>query len=160
MEPLFICIYLRATDRHFCDTGIAHHSTSKLLKCDSVQTLITFWNSSLPIFAAWKASLVIFYFDRIVWTNIFVWKKISFLLVVVSFDETDFRSLFLAFLVRFLHGFFILSTSRKIFLDDHSRYYFLLMRDRFIISLLSFWFIKVRFFPRVALGVHVYLKSL
>ena len=51
-DPAIICIYLRTTDRHFCDQGNVHHPTSKLLKFDLVQTLNTFRNPSLPIFAA------------------------------------------------------------------------------------------------------------
>ena len=31
----------KTTDRHFCDQGNDHHPTSKLLKCDLVQTLNT-----------------------------------------------------------------------------------------------------------------------
>ena len=56
-----IFIYLRTTDRHFRDRGNVRHSTSKLLNCDLVQTLYTFQNPSLRIFAAGKASLNIFY---------------------------------------------------------------------------------------------------
>ena len=40
-DPLIICIYLRTTDRHFREQGNVHHPTSKLLKCDLVQTLNT-----------------------------------------------------------------------------------------------------------------------
>ena len=47
---LFIC--LRTIDRQFCDQGNIRHSTLKLLKCDLIQTLNTFWNPSMQIFAA------------------------------------------------------------------------------------------------------------
>ena len=53
MDPVIISIYLRTTDRHFYDHGIARHSTSKLLKCDLVQTLGTFRNS-LPCMCSMK----------------------------------------------------------------------------------------------------------
>ena len=59
MDPLIICICLRTTDRHFRDQGKVFHPTSKLLKNDLFQTLNTFRNPSLRIFAAGKASLVI-----------------------------------------------------------------------------------------------------
>ena len=58
-DPVIICIYLRTTDIHFYDQRNGHHPTSKLLKCDLVQTLNTFRNPFLRIFAAEKASLVI-----------------------------------------------------------------------------------------------------
>ena len=57
-DLLIICIYLRTTERHFCDQGNVRHLLSKLPKCNLVQTLNTFWNPSLRIFAAGKASLV------------------------------------------------------------------------------------------------------
>ena len=57
-DLLIICIYLRTTERHFCDQGNVRHLLSKLPKRNLVQTLITFWNPSLRIFAAGKASLV------------------------------------------------------------------------------------------------------
>ena len=57
-DPVIICICLRTTNRHFCDQGNVHHPTSKLLKCDLVQTLNTFRNPSLRVFVASKASLV------------------------------------------------------------------------------------------------------
>ena len=57
VDPLIICIYLRITDRHFCNQQNVHHPTSKLLNCGIVQTLSTFRNPSLPSFAARKASL-------------------------------------------------------------------------------------------------------
>ena len=57
-NPVIICLYLRTSDRHFRDQGNDRHPTSKLLKCELVQTLNTFWNPSLRIFAAGKASLV------------------------------------------------------------------------------------------------------
>ena len=60
-DLLIICIYLRTTDRHFRDQGNVHHLTSKLLKCNLVQTLNTSRNPSLRIFAAGKASLVSLY---------------------------------------------------------------------------------------------------
>ena len=59
-DPLIICIYLRTTDRYFRDQGNVRHPTSKLLKCDLVQTLNTFRKASLRIFAAGKASPVTF----------------------------------------------------------------------------------------------------
>ena len=43
----------------FRNQGNVRHSTSKLLKCDLAQTLNTFWNHSLRIVAADKASLVL-----------------------------------------------------------------------------------------------------
>ena len=58
-DPLIICIYLRTTDRHFRDQGNVRHATSKLLKCDLVETLNPFRNPFLRIFAAGKASLVL-----------------------------------------------------------------------------------------------------
>ena len=57
-DPVIICIYLRTTDRHFRDQGNVHHPTSKLLKCDLVQTFNTFLNPSMGIFIAGKTSLV------------------------------------------------------------------------------------------------------
>ena len=57
-DPVIICIYLGTTDRHLRDPGNVRHRTSKLLKCDLVQTLNTFRNPSLWVFAAGKASLV------------------------------------------------------------------------------------------------------
>ena len=39
-DPLII----RTNDCHFRDQGNVRHPTSKLLKCDLVQTLTTFWN--------------------------------------------------------------------------------------------------------------------
>ena len=58
MDSLIICIYLRTADRHFRDQRNVRHSSSELLKCDLVQTLNTFRNPSLQIFAAGKAPLV------------------------------------------------------------------------------------------------------
>ena len=58
-DPVFICIYLRTTNRHFRDQGNDLHPTSKLLKCDLVQILNTFRNPSLWIFAAGKASPIV-----------------------------------------------------------------------------------------------------
>ena len=46
------------TDRHSCDLGNVSHSTSRLLKRDLVQTLNTFQDPSLQIFAAREGSLV------------------------------------------------------------------------------------------------------
>ena len=63
-EPVIICIYLRTTDRHFRDQVYVRHPTSKLLKCDLVQTLNIFWNPGFRIFDAWKASLVYTYFGK------------------------------------------------------------------------------------------------
>ena len=57
-DPIIISTYLRTTDRHFRDQRNVCHLTSKLLKYDLVQTLNTFGNPSLRIFAAGKASLV------------------------------------------------------------------------------------------------------
>ena len=56
-DSVIIFIYLRTTDRHFRDQGNVRHPTSKLLTCDLLQTLNTFRNPSLRIFAAGKASL-------------------------------------------------------------------------------------------------------
>ena len=53
-DPVISCIYLRATDSHFPDQGKVCQPTSKLLKRDLVQTLNTFRNPSLRIFAAGK----------------------------------------------------------------------------------------------------------
>ena len=58
-DQVTICIYLRTTDRHFHDQGNTRHLTSKLLKYDLVQTLNTFRNPSLRIFAVGKVSLVL-----------------------------------------------------------------------------------------------------
>ena len=58
-DPLIICICLRTTDRHFRDLGNVRHPTSELLKWYLVQTLNTFRNPSLRIFAAGKASLIL-----------------------------------------------------------------------------------------------------
>ena len=63
-EPVIICIYLRTTGKHFCDQGNVRHPTPKLLKCDLVQTLNTFRNPSLRIFAAGKISLVTIQLQR------------------------------------------------------------------------------------------------
>ena len=57
-DPLIIWIYLRTTGTHFRDQWNIRHPTSKLLKCDLVQTSNTFRNLSLRIYAAGKASLV------------------------------------------------------------------------------------------------------
>ena len=57
-DAVIFCIYLRTTDGHFRDQGNVRHPTSKLLKCDLVQTKNTFRNPPLRIFAAGKASLV------------------------------------------------------------------------------------------------------
>ena len=57
-DPIIISTYLRTTDRHFRDQGNVCHLTSKLLKCDLVQTINTFGNPSLRIFAVGKASHV------------------------------------------------------------------------------------------------------
>ena len=56
--PVTISIYLRTTNRHFCEQGNVRLPTSELLKYDLVQTLSTFQNPSLWILAAAKASLV------------------------------------------------------------------------------------------------------
>ena len=58
-DQVTICIYLRTTDRHFHDQGNTCHLTSKLLKYDLIQTLNTFRNPSLRIFAVGKVSLVL-----------------------------------------------------------------------------------------------------
>ena len=55
------------TDTHLLivsilDQGNVHHPTSKLLKCDLVQTWNTFWKPLLRIFAAEKGSLVVYFF--------------------------------------------------------------------------------------------------
>ena len=59
-DRVIICIYLRTTDSHFRDQGNVRYPTSKLLKCDLIQTLNTFRNPSLQIFTAEKTSLVQF----------------------------------------------------------------------------------------------------
>ena len=59
-DPVIIYIHSKTTDRHFRDQGSFRHPTSKLLKCYLIQTLNTFRNPSLQIFAARKASLVLF----------------------------------------------------------------------------------------------------
>ena len=64
VDPLIICIYLRITDRHFCNQRNVHHLTSKLLKCGIVQTLSTFRNPSLPSFAARKALFLILVLEK------------------------------------------------------------------------------------------------
>ena len=46
-DPVITCICLRTTNRHFRDQGNVRHPTSKLLKCDLVQTLNTFRDPSL-----------------------------------------------------------------------------------------------------------------
>ena len=52
-------LYLFKSNRQtFSRQGNVRHSTSKLLKCDLVQTLNTFRNPSLRIFDAGKTSLV------------------------------------------------------------------------------------------------------
>ena len=56
-DPVIICIYLRTTVRLFRDQGNARHLSSKILRCDLVQMLNTFWNHFLRIFATGKASL-------------------------------------------------------------------------------------------------------
>ena len=56
-DSIIICIYRRATDRHFREQGNVRHPTSKLLKRGLVQTLNTFRNPSLRIFATEKAYL-------------------------------------------------------------------------------------------------------
>ena len=58
-DPPIICISLRTTDRHFRGQGNVLNPTSKLLKSQLLQTLNTFRNPSLRIFAARKASPVI-----------------------------------------------------------------------------------------------------
>ena len=64
-DLLIICIYLMTNDKHFRDQGNVCHLASKLLKCDLVQKLNTFRNSSLRIFAAGKVSLVSNYFEHL-----------------------------------------------------------------------------------------------
>ena len=61
-NPVIICIHLRTTDRHFRDQENVRHPTSKLIKCDLVQTLNTFRNPSLRIFAARKATVYAYSF--------------------------------------------------------------------------------------------------
>ena len=56
-DPVNICIDLRTIKRHFRDQGNVRHPTSKLLKCDLIQTLNTFRNP-FRIFSAGKASLI------------------------------------------------------------------------------------------------------
>ena len=57
-DPLIVFIYLRTNDRHLHDQENVRHLSSKLLKCDLAQTLNTFRNPYLRIFAVGKASLV------------------------------------------------------------------------------------------------------
>ena len=58
-DLVIICVYLRIIDRDFRDQGNVRHPTSKLLKYDLVQTLNTFRNPFLRIFAAGKAPIVV-----------------------------------------------------------------------------------------------------
>ena len=58
-DPLIICVYLRTINRDFRNQGNVRHPTSKLLKYDLVQTLNTFRNPFLRIFAAGKAPIVV-----------------------------------------------------------------------------------------------------
>ena len=58
MDPVIIGIYLGTSERHFRDHENVRFPTLKLLKRTLVQTLNTFWNPSLRIFATGKASLV------------------------------------------------------------------------------------------------------
>ena len=58
-DPVIVCIYLRTTGRHFRDQRNVLHLTLNLLKSDLFQTLNTFQDPSLRIFAAAKASFVI-----------------------------------------------------------------------------------------------------
>ena len=51
-DQVIICVYLRVTNRHFCDQGNVPHPNSKSLKFDL--------NPSLQVFAAGKASFVFF----------------------------------------------------------------------------------------------------
>ena len=44
-DPLIVSIYLRTTDRHFRGQGNVRHPTSKLLKCDLVQTFFAEFRS-------------------------------------------------------------------------------------------------------------------
>ena len=59
-DPVIICIYLKTTDGLVRDQGNVCHPTSELLKCDLVQSLNTFRNPSLQIFAGGKVSVVFF----------------------------------------------------------------------------------------------------
>ena len=56
-DPVILCNYLSTTGRHFRDQGKVRHPTSKLVKCDLVQTLNTSRNPDSRIFAAGIASL-------------------------------------------------------------------------------------------------------
>ena len=58
-DPLIICVYLRTINRDFRNQGNVRHPTSKLLKYDLVQTLNTFRNPFLRIFAAGKPPIVV-----------------------------------------------------------------------------------------------------
>ena len=62
-DPVIICIYLRTTDRHFRDQGHVRHSTSKLPKCDLVQTLITFRNTFCGFLLSGRHLVFIFRFN-------------------------------------------------------------------------------------------------
>ena len=61
-DPVIICIYLSTIDRHLRDQGNIRHPTSNLLKFDLVQSLNTFQNPSLRIFAAKKFFL---FYDKV-----------------------------------------------------------------------------------------------
>ena len=56
-DPSIICIYLRTTDKHFCDQGKVRYPTSKLPKWDLLQTLDTFRNPSLRILEGISCSI-------------------------------------------------------------------------------------------------------
>ena len=65
----YLHLFLRTTDRHFLDQGNIRHPTSKLLKCDLVETL--------QIFVAGKANLVLYYFTSWFKTQIFNWLQLD-----------------------------------------------------------------------------------
>ena len=60
------CVYLRTNDRHFRDQGNVRYPTSKLFKCDLVQTVNIFRNPSLHIFAARKALFTVVFRPMII----------------------------------------------------------------------------------------------
>ena len=69
------------------------------------------------------------------------------LLVARSFEETDLKYCFLAFLVRFLQRLLAFFSSKKFFLEGHFKYLFLIL-DLSIIALFSCLVIKGALFPR------------
>ena len=56
-DPSVICIYLRTTEKHFCDQVKVRYPTSKLPKWDLLQTLDTFRNPSFRILEGISCSI-------------------------------------------------------------------------------------------------------